>query len=208
MGSKNDTRQAVVAINGRDVPVTHGGYDGFEWVHVPVPRTVSGQRYEITLRRSGAKAAFIAEVRLTGQAGGGGRQAVDLSKPALKITGKSGPPSAPEAFPQMRSLWDTDPDPPTDPLADADREAAFCQAERNARRAAEQFFRCRRFVDGWLAQSDPTTGLIPRNLTRDRDIWNAKDSAADNYPFMVLTAALLDRPESVTTGRMLDMLRH
>lgn len=84
-------------------------------------------------------------------------------------------------------------------------DAAFRQAERNARQASEQFFRCRRFVDGWLAHADPVTGLIPRNLTRDRDIWNAQDSAADNYPFMVLTCALLDR--DMFEGRMLDMLR-
>jgi len=49
------------------------------------------------------------------------------------------------------------------------------------------------------------TGLIPRNLNRNKDIWNAQDSAADNYPFMVLTAAITDRP--MFDGRMLDMLR-
>ena len=84
-------------------------------------------------------------------------------------------------------------------------EAAFQEAERNSRQAAEQFFRCRRFVDGWLNQADPTTGLIPRNLNKNRDIWNAKDSAADNYPFMVLTAALTDR--ALFEGRMRQMLR-
>ena len=42
--------------------------------------------------------------------------------------------------------------------------------------------------------ADPVTGLIPRNINDkpSKDIWNAKDCAADNYPFMVLTAALLD----------------
>ncbi|MBI4607247.1 MAG: hypothetical protein HY721_35225 [Planctomycetes bacterium] len=71
--------------------------------------------------------------------------------------------------------------------------------------ANEQIFRSRRFVDGWLAHADPRSGLIPRNLGADRDIWNAKDSAADNYPFMVLTAAIADRP--LFEGRMLEMLR-
>jgi hypothetical protein len=60
-------------------------------------------------------------------------------------------------------------------------------------------------VDGWLAQADPATGLIPRNLTTSRDFWNGRDSAADNYPFMVLTASLTDRP--LLEGRLLDMLR-
>jgi hypothetical protein len=64
--------------------------------------------------------------------------------------------------------------------------------------------RCRRFLDDWLQQADSTTGLIPRNLDEGTDIWNAKDAAADNYPFMVLTAALTD--EELFKGRMLDML--
>ncbi len=40
---------------------------------------------------------------------------------------------------------------------------------------------CRRLA----AKRRPETGLIPRNLERDKDIWNAEDCAADNYPFMV-----------------------
>ncbi|MBM4033539.1 MAG: hypothetical protein FJ291_17390 [Planctomycetes bacterium] len=66
-------------------------------------------------------------------------------------------------------------------------------------------FRCRRFVEGWLAHADPKSGLIPRNLGANRDLWAVKDSAADNYPFMVLTAALTDR--ALFDGRMLDILR-
>ena len=82
---------------------------------------------------------------------------------------------------------------------------AFEQAMENGRLANEGFIRCRNFVKGWLNHADPETGLIPRNLNRNKDIWNAQDSAADNYPFMVLTAAITDRP--VFEGRMLDMLR-
>ena len=81
----------------------------------------------------------------------------------------------------------------------------FEQAVENRRLANEGFIRCRNFVTGWLAHADPKTGLIPRNLTQDRDIWNAQDSAADNYPFMVLTAALTDR--ALFEGQMLNMLR-
>ncbi len=80
----------------------------------------------------------------------------------------------------------------------------FITASENGRLANEGFRRCRSFVAAWLAHSDPTTGLIPRNLGRDKDIWNAKDNAADNYPFMVLTAAITDRP--MFEGRMLNML--
>jgi len=84
-------------------------------------------------------------------------------------------------------------------------ESAFREAAENGRLANEGLARCKRYVEGWLRYADPTTGLIPRNLTRDKDIWNAQDSAADNYPFMVLTAALTDW--SMYQGRMRDMLR-
>lgn len=59
-----------------------------------------------------------------------------------------------------------------------------------------------------LKHADTETGLIPGNLNRNKDIWNASDSADDNYPFMVLTAAITDRSaEGGFDGRMLDMLR-
>jgi len=80
----------------------------------------------------------------------------------------------------------------------------FEKAARNAELANEGLRRCRRFVAGWLKHADAKTGLIPRNLGRDADIWNAKDSAADNYPFMVLTAAITDR--ELFDGRMREML--
>jgi len=84
-------------------------------------------------------------------------------------------------------------------------EDAFRQAAENGRLANEGFVHCRDFVNGWLRYADRKTGLIPRNLGRDKDIWNAQDSAADNYPFMVLTAAIIDRP--LFDGKMLNMLR-
>lgn len=72
------------------------------------------------------------------------------------------------------------------------------QALANAWQAQDALRACHRFLHGWLAHRDPHTGLIPRNLNRDW-YWNAQDSAADNYPFMVLTAALLDRDRFETT---------
>ena len=90
------------------------------------------------------------------------------------------------------------------PLSPAD-STLFRRAANNGKQANEGYRRCRRFVAGWLAHADPVSGLIPRNLDRDTDLWNAQDAAADNYPFMVLTAALTDRP--LFEGRMLDMLR-
>ncbi len=87
----------------------------------------------------------------------------------------------------------------------AAKDDNFGQAIENGRLANEGFVRCKKFVIGWLKYADPNTGLIPRNLSQDKDIWNAQDSAADNYPFMVLTSALLDRP--LFEGKMLDMLK-
>ena len=82
-------------------------------------------------------------------------------------------------------------------------DAHFRQAEQNSRLAAEAFFRSRKYIDGWLAHADPQSGLIPRNMT-DR-YWNGRDAAADNYSFMVLTAAMTDKP--LLEGRLTDMLR-
>ena len=90
-----------------------------------------------------------------------------------------------------------------DPFVSGD--ALFKQAAENGKQANEALVRSHRFVEGWLKHADPETGLIPRNLSKSKDIWNAQDAAADNYPFMVLTTALTDR--NLFNGRMLDMLR-
>jgi len=52
------------------------------------------------------------------------------------------------------------------------------------------FNRCVNYVNAWIKHADPSTGLIPRNLTDSKDYWNAWDAAADNYPFMVLTSSI------------------
>jgi hypothetical protein len=109
-----------------------------------------------------------------------------------------------EAFPEMRKAWDTEARLPASLTNDAQRRALYRQAEKNSRLANEAFFRCRRYIDGWLAHCDTNTGLFPRNL-RESNYWNGRDSAADNYPFMVLTAAMTDRP--LMDGRLLDILR-
>jgi len=70
---------------------------------------------------------------------------------------------------------------------------SWLQAERNAAQSQRAIQFCRRYVHGWLEHADPASGLIPRNLTGDA-YWNAKDAAADNYPFMVLTAQITADP--------------
>ncbi len=212
-GGKDDVREARIVINGHAQTVRAGGHDGFRWVRVPVPKEAGGPRYDIRLVRAYATPAFLSALRLveaqvTPSAVITAARAREEPIPApAAIALTTGPSTMPAAFPERTAVWDGGPPPIPDDTPPDRRpiEAAFRAAECNGRRANEQFFRCRRFVDGWLAHSDETTGLIPRNLGRDRDIWNGKDSAADNYPFMVLTAALTDRP--LFEGRMLDMLR-
>ncbi|UCH14964.1 MAG: hypothetical protein JSV22_03110 [Bacteroidales bacterium] len=69
--------------------------------------------------------------------------------------------------------------------------------------ANEGFKRCNRYMTGWLSYADPATGLLPRTVTGD-NYWNAKDAAADNYPFMVLSAYFTDT--SMFNGVMTDIL--
>ncbi len=64
-------------------------------------------------------------------------------------------------------------------------------ARRNAEQAADVLERCHRFVEGWLQHRDPETGLIPQNLRSP--VWTPENSAADNYPFMVLSCYWTDR---------------
>jgi hypothetical protein len=96
--------------------------------------------------------------------------------------------------------------PPKVARASGQRLPTFDKALANGRLANEGFDLCRRFVEGWLKYADPESGLIPKGLKAGRrDFWNAQDAGADNYPFMVLTAAITDR--ALFEGRMLDMLR-
>lgn len=89
----------------------------------------------------------------------------------------------------------------------AEQEDLFKQASEKGPLVNEGYNRCLKFVHAWLGLADSATGLIPRNINDkpSKDIWNAKDCAADNYPFMVLTSALLDR--KLFDGTMLDMLK-
>lgn len=82
-------------------------------------------------------------------------------------------------------------------------DTVWQRAAENGEIAREALVKSLRFVHAWLQTADPETGLIPRNL-KDSPYWNAKDSAADNYPFMVLTTYFTDR--TLFDGRMKTML--
>lgn len=77
------------------------------------------------------------------------------------------------------------------------------QAARNGEAARRAMLACWRYLHGWLQHADPETGLIPRNLNADA-YWNAKDAAADNYPFMVLSSFYTE--PALFEGRMKAML--
>ncbi|MBX2844506.1 MAG: hypothetical protein KTR26_22275 [Flammeovirgaceae bacterium] len=74
----------------------------------------------------------------------------------------------------------------------------------DAKLANQGFRKSLNFVNAWLEHADPETGLIPRNLDNSKNIWNAKDAAADNYPFMVLTSAFTS--QELFEGKMKAML--
>jgi len=83
----------------------------------------------------------------------------------------------------------------------------WAAAEKNAEDSRRAVVFSRRFARGWLVHADPRSGLIPRNLTADA-YWNARDAAADNYPFIVLAAHILDdRALKETVASMLERER-
>ena len=81
--------------------------------------------------------------------------------------------------------------------------ARGAETNANGEEARLSLLSCWRYSQGWLQHADPETGLLPRNLWEDF-YWNAKDCAADNYPFMVLTAWFTDR--ALFDGPMHEML--
>jgi hypothetical protein len=83
-------------------------------------------------------------------------------------------------------------------------QSLFSTSQQNGILAREGFVRCKNYLYGWLANADSASGLIPRNIEASVDFWNAKDAAADNYPFMVLSAFFVD--DSLFSGRMIRML--
>ena len=77
-------------------------------------------------------------------------------------------------------------------------------AVENAELSHESFQRSLDFTRAWLKKTDQESGLIPSNLGSKVDLWDPANAAADNYPFMVLTAYLLD--SDLLNGTLLDIL--
>ena len=84
------------------------------------------------------------------------------------------------------------------------KQVFFDKALENGELANEGYRRCNAYVHAWLDYADAATGLIPENLNEGIDRWTPKNSAADNYPFMVLVSALTD--SGLFRGRMAHIL--
>ena len=183
-GSKNDERSAELVVNGKSLPLRAGGYSGFRWLRVEVPHVAGTDRYQIILSPGAGKAGFVSAVRLVTK---------DMPVDA-HIDVPSGQHLVTFELPVMQDGW-----PAVESYAD------LPVLERHGLDARRALLQSRRFVEAWLAKADPQSGLIPENLEAGIDHWNGRNNAADNYPFMVLTAALTDRP--LFEGRLLEMLR-
>lgn len=95
----------------------------------------------------------------------------------------------------------------TEPLEiSGDDRKIFEMATENGEKANEGFIRINNYMNAWLAYADPESKLVPRTLDKDKDIWNANDCAADNFPFLVLTSFFVDRGKY--EGIMHEMLRN
>jgi hypothetical protein len=160
-------------IDGRELPWSGSGWDGFRWRRTALPTAWTSHREQLRIELRGAppRPGFLAGVRLV-------HAAARPSNDATPPVGSAG----------IRS-----------------RRTRSDDLRKRGSQAGEALRRCRDYVRGWLAHADPKSGLIPRNLTAHRQLWNGRDAAADNYPFMVLTAALTDR--ELFEGRMLNMLK-
>ena len=76
-------------------------------------------------------------------------------------------------------------------------------AQRGAE-ADRAFTAAQKQLHGWLRHADPKTLLLPDRL--GQTVYTPHNSAADNYPYLILAAWFTDR--ELFAGRMMDMLRH
>lgn len=78
----------------------------------------------------------------------------------------------------------------------------FQQALNRAEQANDALVRSLRNTNAWLAIADPITLLIPDQM--GNTLYTPHNSAADNYPFMILSSYCADQKFYLTTAR--DML--
>jgi len=59
---------------------------------------------------------------------------------------------------------------------------------QSAKLANEAFRRCDDYLNAWIKYIDSESGLLPQNLSQGKGIWTPENSAADNFPFMIITS--------------------
>ena len=76
------------------------------------------------------------------------------------------------------------------------------RAEENGKQSQRMIKFCNAYVRGWLGHADRRSGLLPRRVTDAAErYWNAKDCAADNFPFIALTGEVTDHYFTRRTAR-------
>jgi hypothetical protein len=102
---------------------------------------------------------------------------------------------------------------PERPATAAAQSDPFVRAAGNGVRVEELLGRARRVLHAWLRHADPQTLLLPDHLAAFPSpggprppVYTPHNSAADNYPYLVLTAWFTDR--GIYDGRMREMLRN
>jgi hypothetical protein len=83
-------------------------------------------------------------------------------------------------------------------------DALFAAAAVSAIKATDGFERSLRFVKGWDQWRDKKTGLYWQNL--NSPLWTPENSAADLWPFMVLTTFYTDK--ALFEGQMRETLKN
>lgn len=99
------------------------------------------------------------------------------------------------------------------PAHASDDQALWQAARRNGAALDELFRRSQRLMNGWLAHADGETLLLPERLpglvrgkANDELIYTPNNSAADVYPYLVISSFLID--PALHRGRMMEMLRN
>lgn len=89
-----------------------------------------------------------------------------------------------------------------------EHQPQFKTAYHNGIQAREGYVRSLNYLNDWLTFADPKTHFVPRVIEEGRngDIWNIKDCAADNYPFMIITSFFTDQEKY--SGLMLEILEN
>lgn len=209
-GAKNDRRGFVAQwFEGEKLidtkTVEYGGYDGFRELELHIPHTASS-RLTLRLLPGGPRPAFFSSLTMVATEGASTSQKVTPQVTIKLVRIEAAAPvdgGFAAAYPEMAAVWLESTESP-EAVEPGSEEWAFRVAAQNGRKSHEMFFRAFKYMEGWLAHADPKTGLIPRNLTVSRDLWNPEDAAADNYPFLVLTAFVTN--QELFRGKMLEML--